>query len=205
MGGRVISEFDRALHVTDTIDVPKNELHEIWVGIDFNVTPVTAVISVKAADQIHVIDEIYLEDSNTHELAQEIRHRYGKHVRVNAYPDPAGRQRKTSAGIGVTDFSILESFGFNVYAPKSTRSVQDGINNVQAAFRTASGHASLFVHPRCKHLILSLERYTYKENSAVPNKANGYDHMVDALRYLVSVERPIMQVVPKFDIRFMVA
>jgi hypothetical protein len=201
MGGRVYSEFDRTVHVREDIDIPKKDLSEIWVGIDFNVTPVTAVVAVKAADQIHVIDEVYLEDSNTHELATEIVHRY-KNVRVNAFPDPSGRNRVTSAGLGITDFSILESFGFNAYAPRKIASVQDGINTVQAALRTASGEASLYIHPRCKRLIQSLDRFVYKEGSAQPDKTTGYDHMADALRYLVTAEKPILQLVPKFQIKF---
>lgn len=201
MGGRVLSEFDRDIHVRADIDVPKEEIGDIHVGIDFNVTPMTASIAVMAGDEVHVIDEVYLEDSNTYELASEIKRRYPK-VKVNAYPDPSGRNRKSSAGIGITDFSTLEEFGFNVYAPRKIASVQDGINTVQAALRTGDGQAHLYIHPRCKKLIRAAERFVYKPDSAVPDKTGGFDHMVDNLRYLCCSVRPIMQAVPKFEIKF---
>jgi len=202
MGGRVYSEFDRDVHVASDLLMPQ-DVNELFVGIDFNVSPMTAIIATKAGDQIHIFDEIRLMDSNTFELATEIKRRYPKH-RINAYPDPAGRHRKTIGQIGQTDFTTLESFGFYVYAPRKITSVQDGINTVQSALRTADGQAHLYVHPSCRHLITSFERFVYKDGTAIPDKAGGFDHQLDCCRYLVASERPILQAVPKFEIRFAV-
>ena len=49
----------------------------------------------------------------------------------------------------------------------------------------------LFVDPKCKQTIASLERQTYKEGTSQPNKDDGYDHMNDALGYLVEYLYPI--------------
>lgn len=201
MGGRVYSEFNRSIHVSEDLLLAK-DVKDLYVGIDFNVSPMTAVIATKPSkDQLHVVDEIKLMDSNTYELGTELKRRYPNHE-IHAYPDPAGRHRKTVGNIGQTDFVILESFGFKVFAPRKIASVQDGINTVQAALRTADGRASLYVHPRCRNLITSFERFVYKDGTAIPDKSGGYDHMMDCTRYLCSAERPILQAIPKFDIKF---
>jgi hypothetical protein len=47
------------------------------------------------------------------------------------------------------------------------------------------------VDPKCKYTIESLERHAYKEGTSVPDKDSGYDHMSDALRYMVSYIWPV--------------
>ena len=64
-------------------------------------------------DKIYIVDEIVIYSSNTDEMVQEIRDRYGTKCTIFIYPDPASRQRKTSAG-GRTDLSILQNGGFHV-------------------------------------------------------------------------------------------
>jgi len=49
----------------------------------------------------------------------------------------------------------------------------------------------LFVDPKCKQTIKSLERQTYKEGTSQPNKDDGFDHMNDALGYLVEFLYPV--------------
>ena len=110
---------------------------------------------------------------------------------VIIYPDPAGRQRRTSAALGHTDLSILEGYGFTVIAPKRAPLVVDRINEVNAMWENSAGEARMFVHPRCKQLIKSMEGLTYKEGTNQPDKSAGLDHMADALGYLVHGTFPI--------------
>jgi hypothetical protein len=49
----------------------------------------------------------------------------------------------------------------------------------------------LFVDPRCKQTIQSLERQVYKEGTSQPDKDSGFDHMNDALGYLVEFLYPV--------------
>jgi len=49
----------------------------------------------------------------------------------------------------------------------------------------------LFIHPKCKYTIEGLERHTYKENTSQPDKDSGYDHMMDALGYMVDYMFPV--------------
>ena len=186
---RVYSNFDRTAHVISTASV--NDADELLIGLDFNINPMSAVVGVKIAEQLHIVDEIELPNSNTQELAQEIKRRYPKH-QIRVYPDPSGKARKTSAG-GATDFTILSQAGFRVIAPRKAPAIADRVNEVQAAFRAADGTARLFIHPRCKSLIRSLDGQTYRNNE--PDKTSGLDHMNDALGYLIHSIYPIRQAV----------
>lgn len=190
LSNRVYSYFDRVQSVRSDL-ASINDCSELYIGIDFNVDPISAVVGVKVADQLHIVDEILIRNSNTTELAEEIRRRYPKH-RIRAYPDPAGRARKTSAAGGVTDFTILQKAGFAVIAPNAHPAVADRINEVQAMLKNASGERRLFIHPRCKETIRGLDGMTYKAGTSQPDKTLGLDHIADALGYLVHSEFPIV-------------
>jgi hypothetical protein len=161
----------------------------IYIGMDFNIDPMSATIGVRLGETLHIVDEIRMFSSNTQEMVSEIRSRYPK-TRIWVYPDPASRQRKTSAG-GQTDLSILQNAGFTVKAPLAHDQVRDGINSVNARLCDAQGVRHLFVDPKCKYTIESLERHAYKEGTSQPDKDSGYDHMSDALRYMVSYIWPV--------------
>lgn len=188
---RVYYSFDRKQNIrafADTI-----EKHEIlYTGWDFNIDPMSVVITVRRGDILHVIDEICLFTSNTQEACDELRNRYPDN-RIWAYPDPASRQRKTSAG-GSTDLSILANNGFIVKAPNSHTQIRDRINAVNSRFKSASGQVNLYVDAGCKHLIESVEKQSYKQGSSIPDKDSGYDHMNDALGYLIDYMFPINRI-----------
>jgi hypothetical protein len=160
----------------------------IHVGMDFNLDPMSAVLMTRRGDTLHVFDEIVMFGSNTDEMVAEIRTRYGNGTIV-IYPDPASRQRKTSAG-GRTDLSILQNAGFDVKARSSHAAVRDRINSVNSRLLSKDGQRRLFVDPKCKKVIESLERHTYKEGTSQPEK-DGFDHMNDALGYAVEYLFPI--------------
>ena len=163
---------------------------EIMIGMDFNIDPMSAVIGTRGADDsLYIRDEIRMFGSNTDEMAAEIRSRYPTQ-RITVYPDPAARQRKTSAG-GATDLTILRNAGFTVRAPNSHDPVRDGINSVNARFCNTAGERHLFVDPGCKYTRESLERHAYKEGTSQPDKDSGYDHMTDAVRYMVHFVWPL--------------
>jgi len=161
----------------------------IYIGMDFNIDPMSAVIAVRQGDNLYVIDEIRMFSSNTAEIVEEIKARYAK-SKVFVYPDPAARQRKTSAA-GATDLTILANAGFVVKAPNAHTPVRDRINAVNSRLKDSTGIRHLFIHPKCKYTIEGLERHTYKEGTSQPDKDSGYDHMMDALGYMVDYMFPV--------------
>lgn len=161
----------------------------IHIGMDFNLDPMAAVVSHIKNGVVYVMDEIQIWSSNTEEMCQEIHRRYpGKKIFV--YPDPASRQRKTSAG-GRTDLSILQNAGFICKVPPRHMAVRDRVNSVNAKLCSASGERQVFIHPSCKNLLNSVSKHTYKEGTVLPDKTQGFDHMNDALGYLISFLYPI--------------
>ncbi len=181
--GLIYYAFSRELSVADCSD--EGTLH---IGMDFNLDPMSAVISVRRGEMLYAVDEIVMYGSNTDEMVAEIKDRYPNRY-IIVYPDPASRQRKTSAG-GRTDLSILQNAGFAVKAKKSHALVRDRINAVNSRLLSSNGERKLFVSPKCKQTIKSLERQTYKEGTSIPNK-DGFDHMNDALGYLVEYLFPV--------------
>jgi hypothetical protein len=157
--------------------------------MDFNIDPMSAVVFVREKDTLHAIDEIRMFSSNTQEIVEEIKSRYG-HRKIWVYPDPASRQRKTSAG-GFTDLTILQNAGFVVKCPNSHNPVRDGINAVNSRLLNDKKEIQMYFDPKCKSTIESMERYAYKEGTSQPDKDKGYDHMADALRYAVDYMFPI--------------
>ena len=167
----------------------------IYVGMDFNVGGLSAVLFDRSGDQVHAFDEVYLISSNTQEMAQELRARYPS-SRFWIYPDPSGSARKTSADIGVTDHTILRNAGFVVKAPRSHTPVKDGINAVNSRLCSASGTRNFFIDSRCRRAIESLEKHSYKDGTGIPDKSDGYDHFADAIRYFIDYEFPVRRDVP---------
>lgn len=184
--GIIYYNFDRTESVKKVIN---NDNKIIHIGMDFNIDPMSAVVAVQDGTTLHITDEIVIYGSNTDEIVDEIKARY-PNQKIIVYPDPASRQRKTSAG-GRTDLSILQNAGFVVKVRNSHAQIRDRINSVNARLLSADGERHLFVDPKCKQVIKSLERQTYKEGTVQPDKESGYDHMNDALGYLIDFLYPI--------------
>ena len=183
--GIIYYAFSREESVKPYNDKP-NELH---IGMDFNVDPMSAVVCVRHGATLHAIDEIVMYGSNTDEMVDEIRQRY-KQTAITIYPDPASAQRKTSAG-SRTDLNILQNAGFRVKVRQRHPAIRDRINSVNSRLLSSQQERRLFVTPNCKNVINSLERQTYKEGTSQPNKDDGFDHMNDALGYLIEYMFPI--------------
>ena len=176
--GQVYDRFDRKKHVTT--DIPDVSNEPLRIGVDFNIGNMSAVIGVRLGNNLLLIDEI----SGAHDtdaMAQEIRHRaQGRQVYI--YPDASGGNRSTNASR--TDIQILESYGFSNQSPKANPPVRDRVASVQALLENGKGEVRLKVAAGCKRTIECLELQSYTEKGE-PDKDAGYDHMNDALGYLV--------------------
>jgi hypothetical protein len=184
-GNRIYYSFDRGTHIR----AHSHDTQVIYTGWDFNIDPMSVVVAVRTGDQLHVIDEIRMFSSNTQEAVEEIKGRYPK-SRIWAFPDPASKQRKTSAG-GTTDLTILQNAGFVVKCPNAHTPVRDRINAVNSRLKSAKGQINLTFAPGVKNTIEGLERQTYKAGTTTPDKDSGYDHMNDALGYMVDYLFPV--------------
>lgn len=184
--GMIYYNFNRQKNIIEKYERNSAFLH---IGLDFNVDPMTAVVCIIERDIVVVVDEIQIYSSNTQEMCEEIRSRY-RNKNIVVYPDPSARQRKTSAG-GFTDISILKNAGFDVRCRNTAPLVRDRINSVNSRLKNVNGKNNLFIVKSCKNVIKSIERQIYKEGTHIPDKDSGYDHMNDALGYLIEYNFPL--------------
>lgn len=209
----VLPEFDAAEHVVS--ESVWNGVNAGWAsrgvsprwlgGMDFGFRAPTAFLwsVVDDSDVLWVVDERVVREVV---LADHI-----SAIKSSSWPalewigvDPAGNQAASQTG--VTDVATMRRAGLVVKDRRLT--VRDGLELVRARLRPANAGAKgvatvdaspahstarLFIHERCVKLIESMARYHFdadKPESDVPVK-DGFDHAVDALRYLVTnLDRP---------------
>lgn len=194
MSGRVYYAFDRNVHVGK---YPFNPDLSIFVGVDFNVDPMTAVIfQEQPTGEIWAVDEIYIRNSNTVELCDELERRYWRLMaknKITIYPDPAGASRGNTRG--ESNFDIFREKGFKriVYRKKHP-AVKDRVNSVNRMFMDATGKVRMYVNSSCANLIASLEQTLYKEGTPDVDKKAGVEHHSDALGYPIEYQFPIRKV-----------
>ena len=178
--GTVYYAFDRNRHVKPVEIMPNDHL---YFGMDFNVHPLCAVFFIRRGREIHIFDELYLENSNTFEAAREIQKRYpGKAFHV--YADETGNRRKSSSQ--TTDHEILKRANFNVLGFKNPH-VKDRQNNVNRLFE----YNYIRISPKCKYLIKDLEQLTHdNDDPLLSHISDGMGYACWGLDPLVKPRRP---------------
>lgn len=185
--GAIYYKFDAEHNVKRLQYDPASVLH---IGADNNVDPHMACVAVKTKTGIHLIDEISIRGSSTEILCQEIRNRYPTNP-ITMYPDPAGNQRRTSAG-GRTDITIMQNAGFRVLARHRHPPVKDRINAVNSLLCSQAGDRRLTMDPKCRNVIQSLSRQIYKPGTQIPDDGD-LSHMADAVGYMVEFLFPVVR------------
>ncbi len=62
---------------------------------------------------------------------------------------------------------------------------------MNSKLKDSNGERHIFVSQSCKTLIKGLQRQIYKENTNIPDKEDGFDHMNDALGYMIDYLKPL--------------
>lgn len=177
--GSVYAEFDRKLNLTLETIQPGEHIH---VGMDFNVNNMTAVAVVIRGNSPLALDEI-TQVRDTPGMIQAIKQRYAGHP-VTIYPDASGGATK-SVNASLSDITLLRSAGFTVLAHSRNPAVKDRVMAVNQMIYN-QGQRRLRINPdRCPTLVEGLEQQAYNKNGE-PDKANGLDHAVDALGYMIT-------------------
>lgn len=171
------------------LQTPRTPLH---IFVDFNINPMSAVIAEKQGEHIHMFDEIEIWSSNTFEMVKEIRRRYGSDRQMFVYPDASGSHGSTSSA-GVSNHMILQNNGFILRTPNKNPPIVDSIASVNSRFRSSNGDINLTLSPACARTRECLIKHTYKENTRIPTKDQGHDHLTDCIRYGVHGMFPLKQ------------
>jgi hypothetical protein len=183
-GNNVFYNFNRSEHVDNSLkDFEPGE--KIYAAIDFNVGIMATSLFALRGNQMQFLEE-FQGHPDTETLARALEKRIKAGHPVVAFPDPSGRARKSSAAVGRTDFSILQSYGINTLARRRAPPMIDSVAAVNRQLKTANGDINFYIHPRCKNTIRSLERTVWKENNpdlAQIDKTEGVEHFSDGIRY----------------------
>jgi hypothetical protein len=190
-GTNVFYTFNRKEHIDKSLaNFERGE--DVHVAIDFNVGIMASVVFAIRGNQIQIIDEMQ-GHPDTESLAQSLKNKYKDH-RIISYPDPAGKARKTSAAVGTTDFSILQTHGIQTRAHNKAPPIIDSVAAMNKKFKNANGDIDMLIHPKCVNTIKSLERTQWVESNpdtATICKKEGVEHWTDALRYAVEYLYPV--------------
>ena len=190
--GTVYNAYDRvANRSAETIQ----EKELLFIGMDFNVTNMSAVVYVHRDKEWHAVDElkgIY----DTPAIIKTILARYKEHP-IRVYPDASGSSRKP-VDASVSDISLLESAGFSVYNHKKNPYVKDRVLSTNKAFIDKR----LMINDKmCPEYARCMEQLTYDANGE-PDKKSNIDHLPDAGTYPIAYEMPINKPSTKFTMRF---
>lgn len=197
-GNSVFYCFDRKTHVKNDLpyfEPPKdgNRGEDVHVCIDFNVgLQCTSAFAVRGK-QMHFLDE-FKGHPDTDELGKFLKEKYKDH-RIFAYPDPSGRARKTSAPVGTTDFTILESYGIKCLAHTKAPPITDSVAAVNRKLKNAAGEVDMYVSNKCTGVINSLERTRWMDknsDTATIDKSEGIEHFSDGVRYGTEYLFPVL-------------
>lgn len=175
--GRVYYAFSRAKNVKPVVQDP---LLPIYIGMDFNVDPMTCVFANVTETSIRVFDEYYMRNSNTYEIAKSIKEKYGtQNIRI--VPDATGKALRTSSA-GLSDHQILKNEFGNVILGSTNPFRMDRYNAVNKLLEDGR----LIVDPKCRYTIKDLEQLSFKEGSNMPDTGNPLlGHISDGLGYMV--------------------
>ena len=193
--GTVYTQYDRTLNDTSAVDDGISDIH---IGIDFNVSNMSAVIHLVKDQKAFAIDEI-LEVFDTPELVGIIEERF-RGRNVYCYPDAAGNARKTVQA-SQSDINLLRQAGFYVRANSKNPAIMDRVNGMNTLFCNANGVRRYFVNTtKCPKYVKALEQQAYDEATKMPDKKNGHDNLgIDAAGYFTSYVFPVTasRIIPK--------
>ena len=166
--GVVYYSFDRENHVRETLE----HNGTLYIGMDFNVDPMTAVIFQIINGTFHIQDEIFLRNSDTFKIAKALKDKgyYGTVI-----PDSTGKNRRTS---GKSDFNILKENGFQIVSVRNPF-VTDRTNNINRLFI----ENRIVINEKCKKLINDLEKVSWKDSKLDQKTDPLLSHISDALGY----------------------
>lgn len=190
--GTVYNGYNRITNRTREVMQEKELLR---IGMDFNVTNMSAVVYVERKGIWYAVDElkgIY----DTPAMIDTIKERYQKHS-IRIYPDASGKSRKT-VDASKSDISLLEAAGFVVYANSSNPLVKDRVLSANQAFIKGK---LLINDEKCPEFAKCLEQLAYDANGE-PDKKSNLDHLPDAGTYPIAFEMPIIKPVAYVGVSF---
>lgn len=187
---RIYTSFARENNVSTEVHY-EEALPLLW-SHDFNIgvgKPMSSCVLQyhPKTDEYHVIDEIILDKSDTHDAVTEFLSRYPSSG-VVIYGDASGQARDTRSRL--TDFEILRRAGFTEQkVPRSNPPVRERHNLINALLKSANGKVRIKISPKCRTLIKGLDTVHLKKGANyVEDDSQREQHVTTALGYCLFEE-----------------
>lgn len=190
--GTVYNSYSRINHKSREFYKEKELLR---IGMDFNVTNMSAVIYVLRGKVWHAVEElkgIY----DTPAMIDTINEKYPDHP-IRVYPDASGKSRKT-VNASTSDIALLEQAKFSVYANSTNPLVKDRVLATNNAFQKGLLKVN---EEKCPELAKCFEQLAYNANGE-PDKSSNLDHLPDAATYPIAFEMPVKKPATKINVKF---
>jgi hypothetical protein len=191
--GTVYHAFDR---IKNGCSDKMQDGEPVFVGMDFNVGRMAAVIHVKREGVPRAVAEV-VNAYDTPDMIRILKDRLGER-QVRVYPDASGGSRK-SVNASVTDIQLLKDAKFIVSAPDANPPVKDRVNAMNGMFCNAQGERRYRVNAdSCPTYAECLEQQVWDERGE-PDKASGNDHHNDAAGYFIHRDYPIIKRIARVE------
>ena len=186
--------FDSTKHACNTTH---EQYEPIYIGMDFNVRNMSAVINVKRNNELHAVGE-FTNVLDTPTMIDYIKDRY-RGCTIIIYPDSSGGNT-SSKSASESDISLLEAAGLMVDAPARNPFIKDRVNAVNGGFE----HGKLKVNiTKCPRLAETLVQQVYDTNGKPEKSAgNNIDDLNDAYGYAVNMIHPVTRPAVDLQVRF---
>lgn len=182
---------------------PRLPLRLFW---DFNVDPFCVGSShfiAKKQDEtdyqdIHVVDEMVVRNSNTPEMCRLILQKYQNHrAGIVIYGDATGAARDTSSSM--SDYQIIaDAFknvpGFQMKIKTGNPRERDRVNAVNSKLQSYDGKRHVFIKPGLKNLARDFMNVIHKEGTTEIDKSDlSLTHISDGVGYMIDYEFPVIR------------
>lgn len=193
--GLIYYPFNRSEHIKESVTYDPRL--PVWIGQDFNVSPMATVLMQphkkdNGKIDVHVFDELSIKNANIQDTIRELAEMGlapGKN-QITIYPDASGDNRSATSEKSSTQ--QLKDAGYEINSGRANPFIRDRYAAVNGKLKNANGDVSLFISPRCKKLIEDLEREVYKEGASIRegtrDGAKERGHHSDALGYAIHQE-----------------
>ena len=195
--GSVYPDFDRRLNHTGATIADREPL---MIGMDFNVTNMTACINVVRNDlPMTLAERTKVRDTPT--MARILKEDFlSKGHPIKIFPDASG-QNTSSKNASESDLSILRQAGFQIEVNPSNPAVKDRVNAYNAMILNGAGERRFKINTDlCPATTEALEQQSWGLDGQ-PDKTTGHDHPNDANGYFIVKRWPIVKqgaIVTKF-------
>jgi len=179
--------FSEDKHVSE-LKLNRNE--DIWLSFDFNVDPITCLVSQHYSDRLRVLREFRLRNSDIFELCQDILAWLPKQCYLKITGDASGNNRSANSRGHKSYFEIIKDELGVAWVAMMFPQSNPSIKNSRAETNKAFYKYDILIDKSCKFFIEDLK---FVESDSTGQIDKGKDkhltHLLDCGRYQINTLR----------------